>query len=78
HSPACGPDCTDPDDPAADGMIFGRILAIAAADGTRTMLQALALTKADLAEMAARHAPQFAAAVASLPDRPETGEDAIE
>lgn len=78
HSPACGPDCTDPDDPAADGMIFGRILAIAAADGTRTMLQALALTKADLAEMAARHAPQFATAVASLPDRPETGEDAIE
>ena len=78
HSPACAPDCTDPDDPAADRMIFGRILAFAAADEARTMPRALALTKAELAEMAARHAPHFAAAVAALPDEAEAGEDAIE
>lgn len=78
HSPACAPDCTDPDDPAADRMIFSRILALAAADGARPMSQALALTKADLAEMAARHAPSFAAAIASLPAEAEAGEDSIE
>ncbi|SMF72620.1 nitrogen fixation protein NifQ [Azospirillum oryzae] len=67
-----------PDDAAADRMIFGRILALAAADPARTMPQALALTKAELAEIAARHAPQFAATVAALPDGDESGEDAIE
>lgn len=62
----------------ADRMIFGRILALAAADAVRTMAQALALTKAELAEIAARHAPRFADAVAALPDGNESGEDAIE
>ena len=69
---------SDPNELAADRLIFGRILALAAADPARTMPQTLALTKADLAELAARHAPQFAAAVAALPDGDEAGEDAIE
>ncbi|WP_244433636.1 nitrogen fixation protein NifQ [Azospirillum sp. B506] len=59
-------------------MIFGRILALAAADPERTMVQALALAKDDLAELAARHAPQFTDAVAALADGEECGEDAIE
>ncbi|PWC80151.1 hydrogenase [Azospirillum sp. TSH64] len=62
----------------ADRMIFGRILALAAADPARTMTGSLALTKADLTELAARHAPHFADAVAALPDKDEAGEDAIE
>ncbi len=67
-----------PDDAAADRLIFGRILALAATDPARAMTQALALTKADLTELAARHAPQFADTVAALPDGDEFGEDAIE
>lgn len=66
------------DEVAADRLIFGRILALATADPVRTMSQALALRKADLAELAARHAPQFADWVAALPDGDEAGEDAIE
>ncbi|WP_345773897.1 nitrogen fixation protein NifQ [Azospirillum endophyticum] len=67
-----------PDASAADRMIFGRILAVAAGDPMRTMTQALALTKAELSELAARHAPQFADAVAALADQTGFGEDAIE
>lgn len=63
---------------ATDRMIFGRILALAAADPARTMTGSLALTKADLTELAARHAPQFAGAVAALPGGDDSGEDAIE
>ncbi|PWC85892.1 hydrogenase [Azospirillum sp. TSH100] len=70
--------CPARPNPEADRMIFGRILALAAADPVRTMVQALALTKADLAELTARHAPQWADAVAALPDSDESGEDAIE
>jgi len=71
------------DDAATDRMIFGRILALAAADPARAMTGSLALTKADLTELAARHAPHFADAVAALPGEDETGgggsgEDAIE
>lgn len=66
------------DDAATDRMIFGRILALAAADPARTMTGSLALTKAELTELAARHAPQFADAVAALPGGDESGEDAIE
>ncbi|MCP1608786.1 nitrogen fixation protein NifQ [Azospirillum lipoferum] len=65
-------------DPDADRMIFGRILALAATDPVRTMVQALALARTDLAELAARHAPHFTNAVAALPDDDEAGEDAIE
>ena len=63
---------------ATDRMIFGRILALAAADPARTMTGSLALTKAELTELAARHAPDFAVAVAALPGGDESGEDAIE
>ncbi|CAO3400153.1 nitrogen fixation protein NifQ [Azospirillum palustre] len=63
---------------ATDRMIFGRILALAAADPARTMTGSLALTKAELTALAARHAPQFADAVAALPGGDESGEDAIE
>ncbi|MGA1856376.1 nitrogen fixation protein NifQ [Azospirillum sp. 11R-A] len=63
---------------ATDRMIFGRILALAAADPARTMTGSLALTKAELTELAARHAPQFANAVAALPGGGGSGEDAIE
>ncbi|WP_377809674.1 nitrogen fixation protein NifQ [Azospirillum sp. A29] len=66
------------DDDAADRMIFGRILALVAADPARTMTGALALTKADLTELAARHAPHFADAVAALPGGDGSDEDAIE
>lgn len=59
-------------------MIFGRILALAAADPARTMTGALALTKAELMELAARHAPQFSNAVAALSGGGGSGEDAIE
>ncbi|CAO3421083.1 nitrogen fixation protein NifQ [Azospirillum endophyticum] len=67
-----------PDASATDRMIFGRILALAAGDPVRSMTRALALTKVELAELAARHAPQFADTVAALADRTEFGEDAIE
>ncbi|WP_042443578.1 nitrogen fixation protein NifQ [Azospirillum sp. B510] len=67
-----------PEDAATDRMIFGRILALAAADPARTMTRALALSGVELAELAIRHAPQFAALIAALPDEAETGEDAIE
>jgi len=63
---------------ATDRMIFGRILVLAAADPVRAMQGSLALTKADLTELAARHAPHFADAVAALPNGDESGEDAIE
>ncbi|PWC51308.1 hydrogenase [Azospirillum sp. TSA6c] len=63
---------------ATDRMIFGRILALAAADPARTMTGALALTKAELMELAARHAPQFSNAVAALSGGGGSGEDAIE
>ncbi|WP_395458257.1 nitrogen fixation protein NifQ [Azospirillum melinis] len=66
------------DDDAAERMIFGRILALAAADPARTMTGALALTKAELMELAARHAPQFSNAVAALSGGGGSGEDAIE
>lgn len=66
------------DEPAADRLIFGRILALAAADPVRAMPQAMALTKAELAEIAARHAPYLADAVAALPEGDDSGEDAIE
>lgn len=65
-------------DAATDRMIFGRILALAAADPVRTMTGSLALTKANLTELAARHAPHFADAVAALPGKDDSGEDAIE
>lgn len=61
-----------------DRMIFGRTLALAAADPARTMTGALALTKAELMELAARHAPQFSNAVAALSGGGGSGEDAIE
>lgn len=67
----------DADGPALDRMIFGRVLDLAAADPARNLSQGLALAKADLAVMAARHATRHAPAVASLPDD-DTGEDAIE
>nr|WP_255635522.1 nitrogen fixation protein NifQ [Azospirillum sp. 412522] len=66
------------DDPVTDGMIFGRILAAAAADPQRSMVQALALSKSDLTDLAARHAPHFADAVTVVPDGDDFGEDAIE
>ncbi|MCG5242576.1 nitrogen fixation protein NifQ [Azospirillum doebereinerae] len=67
------------DDPALDRMIFGRILDLAANDPLRSLPQALALTKKELATLAARHAPGHAPAVAALPDAAaDTGEEAIE
>ncbi|CAO3353953.1 nitrogen fixation protein NifQ [Azospirillum palustre] len=65
-------------DDTTDRMIFGRILALAAADPARTMTGSLALTKAELTELAARHAPDFAVTVAALPGGDDAGEDAIE
>lgn len=70
---------TESDGAALDRMIFGRILALAAGDPTRGLSEALALPKAELAELAARHAPAHAAAVAALADGDgATGEEAIE
>nr|WP_209979337.1 nitrogen fixation protein NifQ [Azospirillum picis] len=55
-------------------MIFARILQIASTDPDRSLPKALALPKADLAELAARHVPQLVAAVAALPDCADDGE----
>ncbi|PWC33128.1 nitrogen fixation protein NifQ [Azospirillum sp. TSO35-2] len=70
--------CRHDPDTAVDRMIFGRILEVAAADPVRSLPQALALDKAALAVLTARHAPRHAAAVAALPDDGGHGEDAIE
>lgn len=65
------------DSAAADRMIFGRILDLAVLDPARTLPQTLALTKPELAELTARHAPAHAPAVAALAEG-DRGEDAIE
>ncbi|WP_082108800.1 nitrogen fixation protein NifQ [Azospirillum thiophilum] len=66
------------DGSAVDRMIFGRVLALAVADAARSLPQALALPKDELALLTARHAPQFAAAVDAVPEPADFGEDAIE
>jgi len=77
----------DADDPALDldldldldRMIFGRILDLAANDPLRSLPQALALPKGELAALTARHAPGHVTAVAALADAcADTGEEAIE
>ncbi|MBP2226848.1 nitrogen fixation protein NifQ [Azospirillum agricola] len=62
---------------AIDRIIFDRILDCAASDPQRALPQVLALAKADLGALTARHAPAHAPAVSALTGE-GTGEEAIE
>lgn len=63
-----------------DRLLFGRILGLAAADAGRPLTRALGLGRDALAELIARHVPEFAGLLAGLPagQPDDRGEEALE
>lgn len=64
------------DGDALDRMLFGRILALAAADPAGSLPRALGLSSDAMARLIARHAPDRAVLLDGIGD--DTGEEAIE
>lgn len=68
----------EPSDLRLAGLVFGRVVARASAEGTASLTEALGLSRADLCTLIARHLPDLVWLADALPADAGRGADAIE